>query len=245
MDKHYDKELKKIPFYSVHPEYLPFIGDDYKRYRIMIIGESHFIPQTKDDARFDIEYFNNYWWNGTCNELFDRYKAWFNTRSVINDYLSGYRTRSHGIFTNVVKSFSDVVLGESIDRITTKESQKFNCFAFMNFFQMPSLYKGEKYWVSLEKNASSMDEAINIWNVSVANSSKVLDSVIDVMEPLLVIFVSQSAYYAYRDSKSKYSQSRIIKHTCHPGCSYWNRKRANGLSGKDDFENMLKEIYKN
>lgn len=84
----------------------------------------------------------------------EEYHTWFNTRSVVNDYLAGYRTKSHGIFSNVVKSFSNVVLNDKIEHINTEESQKLNYFTFMNFFQMPSLYKGEKYWDSLKKDAN-------------------------------------------------------------------------------------------
>ena len=43
-ETYFDK-LKQIDFYSkeIHPELIPFVGTDYSKYRILQIGESHFI----------------------------------------------------------------------------------------------------------------------------------------------------------------------------------------------------------
>ena len=58
MNGQYDKELKEIEFYKIHPEYLPFVGDKYDEFKILHVGESHFIPQEKgSNDLFSIVYF--------------------------------------------------------------------------------------------------------------------------------------------------------------------------------------------
>ena len=44
MNTKYDLELQNIPVYSLHQNLLPFIGDLYEDYRLLHIGESHYIP---------------------------------------------------------------------------------------------------------------------------------------------------------------------------------------------------------
>ena len=63
MNGQYDKELKEIEFYKTHPEYLPFIGDLYDEFKILQVGESHYIGQTPETEEFSIAYFDNNWWH--------------------------------------------------------------------------------------------------------------------------------------------------------------------------------------
>lgn len=242
----YEKELSNIPFYKIHPEYKPFIGEKYDAFRILLIGESHFIGQTPDTERFPLSYFQENWWSGDCNELHKAYRdGYYVTRNVINNYKTGNRTKAHGIFTNSIKSFSDVVLGESVQHISVEESQKIEYFAFMNFFQMPSLYKGMKFWNSLKKSAGADKEsASKVWHDAVRESSKTIDEVIDVLRPKLVVFVSKSAGEAYQEANARYSSDVVV--VSHPGCRWWNRRRkTDGLCGRVDFENYLREFIVN
>ena len=238
----YDRALSKIPFYVIHPEYMPYIGEKYEEYKILIVGESHYIGQNPETQRFTIDYFVTNWWDGSCSELDEVFYGWYNTRLVVKKYLTGVRRHGHSIFTNCVKSFSDVVLGHPITHISTEESQKFVYFSFMNFFQMPSLFEGMKFWDSLTIN-NTEEKALAMWHKTVEESGKVLDSVIDIIKPELVIFVSKSAYYAYKSSNAKHKADVNIIGVCHPGCSYWFKKRkSDGLCGKDDFEYCLKQF---
>ena len=245
----YEKELSNIPFYKIHPEYKPFIGEKYDAFRILLIGESHFIGQTPDNERLPLSYFQENWWSGDCNELHKAYRdGYYVTRNVINNYKTGNRTKAHGIFTNSIKSFSDVVLGESVQRISVEESQKIEYFAFMNFFQMPSLYKGMKFWDSLEKSAGAdKGRASSVWWDTVRESSKTLDEVIDVLRPNLAVFVSKSAGDAYQSEKSnaRHSSDPNVVVVSHPGCRWWNERKADGLCGRVKFENYLREFIVN
>ena len=256
----YDKKLSEIKFYKHHPEYLPFIGDRYDEFKILHVGESHFIPQEKgSNDLFSIVYFNENWWEDACEELKncqqknshneDCYKwgGWFQTKSVVNNYLNGERTRSHGIFTEMVKVFGAVYQNRMIPHINDEEAKNYDHFAFMNFFQMPALYAGMKYWASLKKSAqkSAMTRkeanayAEKVWDDTAQKSSDVLDSVIDILNPSIVIFTSKSAAEAYM---GKYKNTPKVITAVHPASPCWNKPK-NGQIGKLQLITALEKIY--
>lgn len=250
MNLTYDAELKKqIQFYEIHPEYMPFVGDRYDEFKILHVGESHFIPQEVGSDLFSIAYFKEHWWDDACEELKNcqekndhnkkgsKWGGWFRTKSVVEDYLNGNRTHSHGIFSELVKVFAFVCKKRTIPHINDDEAKNYECFAFMNFFQMPALYAGMKYWDSLKKSAieSGMTRkqanayAGKFWDDAVQRSSDVLDNVIDVLNPNVVIFTSKSAADAY---KGKYRNSSLVIAAMHPASPHWNSSK-NGKSGKE------------
>ena len=248
MNTHYDKKLKQIDFYNIHPEYLPFIGEKYDEYKILLIGESHYIEQTQENEKYGLQYFADHWWDGSCTALSaESYAGWYNTRNIVNNYLSGNRSRSHSIFTNVTKIFSAVVLKENISCISTSESQKYNYFSFMNFFQMPSIYEGTKFWNTIlasAKKANNEPLAYQQWEKCVQVSSDVLDHVIEILSPKLVVFTSKSAYDAYKKTNAKYAKEKFVVATPHPTSPAWYKtcKKYGGICGKDLFANYLQEF---
>ncbi len=244
-----EKALDAIKFYQHHPEYKPFVGDRFDTYKILHVGESHFIPQEADAPDvFSIMDFKN-WWEDACERLKNcqqktchnkeeyRWGGWFRTRSVIENYINGDRTRSHGIFTEMVKVFAVVCQNRTILHINDEEGKNYNHFAFMNFFQMPALYAGMKYWTSLKKSAvkSGMSKkqakayAEKVWDDTVRISSCVLDEVIDILNPNIVIFTSKSAAEAYN---GKYKNTPNIITAVHPASPHWH-KCKNGQNGKE------------
>ena len=249
MNRNYDKKFTQTAFFNTHPEYLPFVGDRYEEHRILIVGESHYIGQTPETEKYGIGYFAEKWFTEPAEILTEPYAGWFNTRGVIEDYLSGSRSKGHLIFTNIIKSFSSAVLDEPVSRINLKESQKFNCFAFMNYFQMPSVYRGMKFWNALEisaEKAGDKDAASQVWLDVNRESAKVLDDVIKALSPELVIFTSKSAYYAYTAVNTKHRDDKNIFVIPHAGCAWWNKpsKSSNGKSGREIFEEILRENVK-
>lgn len=248
MNKVYDEQLFKNEFYYNHPEYLPYVGENYTEYRILLIGESHYIDQTIENEKYNIDYFYNNWFSNPIDIINESYAGWFNTRSVINNYLSGNRSKGHLIFTNVIKSFSEVVLHNPIVHITLEETQKFNYFAFMNYFQMPSIYRGLKFWDSLAKSAKNLGDkeiAYKVWDKVNSVSANVLDDVIDALKPQIIVFTSKSAYYTYIKSDAKHSKNNNIFGVVHPGCAWWNKSNSNNESGKESFERILLDCIKN
>ena len=54
------KNNLEYPFYQVHPEYKPFVGSEYEKYKILIVGESHYIGQAYNEEikdTYDVKYF--------------------------------------------------------------------------------------------------------------------------------------------------------------------------------------------
>lgn len=241
-------ELSSISHYRIHPELIPFVGSDYDKYRILIIGESHYINQPKNASDIALNDFSE-WWEKPCPHLLENSEGWVNTRGVIDNYMSG-KSGSYGIFTNVVKSFSKTVLKREIKRITLEDKQLFSHFSFMNFFQMPSLYNGMKYWDSLRRSAKLAGDknlAEKVWKKCVEVSASVTDEVIEILKPKTVIFVSISAGNAYRNASTKQHSDTEIIYTSHPSTPFtWNKalKSLNGKKGKDVLEDALLKIYK-
>lgn len=248
MNTNYDSLFAGVPFYRIHPEYMPFVGDEYDKYKILIIGESHYIDQKKGAIKYDLSYFAEHWWNGTHDRLSkEECGRWFDTRHVVFDcYLNDESYNRSGIFTNLLKVFCDKVLDEPIDYITMENCQKFNCFSFMNFFQMPSPIYAKKFWNALVELESREGEASDTWKKCVMESSQVLDSVIDILKPKLIVFASKSAYYAFADSSASHARDDTIKAVTHPGCSWWNRRslKNGNKTGKEVFEDIMTEYAK-
>ncbi len=247
----YEDKLMDIDFYKIHPSYLPFIGNRYEEYRILHIAESHFINQTKEKEEKGIDYFSEHWWDESCEDVIKglNCEEWINTRRVIEKYMSGI-PGSYSIFVNMTKSFSKVVLDKEINKISLKDKDIYEFFSFMNFFQMPSLYNGVKFWNSLYSSAKAKNNkelAYDEWNHTVKKSIEVVDKVIDILEPKAIVFTSISAGCAYKENGGKYSRDKNVIYTSHPGMPYtWNKglKSLNGRKGIDVFEEGLKNIYK-
>lgn len=245
-----ENALNDIHHYRIHPEYLPFIGKDYEKYRILIVGESHYINQSAHSSTVTLKDFD-LWWDEPCPKVSNGSEGWYNTRQVVENYKSGDKGGKYGIFTNTIKSFSKVVLGEEIHRITLDKKQLIDCFAFMNFFQMPALYSKMKYWNSLVKSAKLLGDtslAYEVWNKSAAASSEVLNKVIDIIKPRLVVFVSVSAGKAYKDLiAAKPAVGTDIVYTSHPSSPFsWNKplKSLDFKTGKQVFEESLERTFK-
>lgn len=237
----YEKELSAIPFYQVHPEYKPFIGEDYDKYRILLIGESHYIWQTPDDVHFPLSYFEEHWWDGTCDELHQKNDGWYTTRKVVDNYRKKNGGGRYGIFTNPIKSFSDVVLHQKVKEVTIEERQTISCFAFMNFYQMPAVFEAVGFEKSIRKSARQLGwtkaEVDDALKEITEKSSEVVDAVIKAIDPKLIVFVSKAAYDAYIECpRAAHKDDPRVKASCHPWCPQWYR------SGKEIFENYLREF---
>ena len=261
MNGQYDKKLKDNEFYKIHPEYLPFVGDKFDEFKILQVGESHYIPQEKgNEELFSIAYFKEHWWeeNG-CRELNTtatpssdgkQWYGWYHTEGVVADYLSGKRRRGHGIFTEMVKLFSRVYTDMPIKSISYENSQAYHHFAFMNFFQMPSLYRGMSYWDSLLRSAKKIYKddkeyakkyACEVWDETARRSKEVLDHVIDILDPNVIIFTSKSAYIAYIGQNGKHIGRKGLFCCVHPGCRYWHKPTGDQV-GKKELEQKWNEL---
>ncbi len=249
MNGQYDKELKRVDFYQVHPEYLPFIGDKFDEFKILQVGESHYIGQSDTYAPFDLGYFNK-WWADHCDEVYKEpdgkpetkcWGSWYDTRAVIGRFQK-WNQNNYSIFMNMIRAFDEAVEGLPA---CDDEKQKYHYFAFMNFFQMPSLYDGMSFKDSLYKAAKETDDPAAVYNRAVEESCVVLDKVIKILQPNAIVFTSKAAYSAYCNHKGEMANidNRIIN-TVHPCCSWWNRpiKRFGGRTGRQELERALSDL---
>lgn len=248
----YDTELMQIPHYQVHPEMMPFVGLNYEKYRILQVGESHYIGQiaSANEDSFPITHFSK-WLSDHCDEIYQypeesegSWGEWYYTRYVIRRYLTIRTNGNYGIFNNVLRSFRTVTSLQNVnsDAIINDD---YHCFAFMNYFQMPALYDGISFWKSLKMSAYKVgypDMAGKLYDEVSKVSTETLDKVIDILQPKVIVFTSSAAAKEYRRS-GKYSKDKRLIITTHPTCPWWNRKHGSDkLSGHERFEVQLKNI---
>ena len=256
-DKYDNQLLKEIKFYETHPEYLPFVGDKFDDFKILQVGESHYIGQTPETEEFSIAYFHNNWWQDKCLDVFEHkhpndvdWGSWYKTRDVIERFFKNYQN-NYSIFSNPLKVFLNTCLQENQEIYSGNQfRQAYHYFAFMNFFQMPALYDGEAFWKSLKLSAKKLhneDLAAEVFETSIKNSACVLDKVIEILQPNIVVFTSSAAWSAYI-KYGTYADSQdgpVMIQTAHPGCCWWNRKKKNGISSCMHLETELKKHIKN
>lgn len=236
----YYTKLSAMRFFGIHTSLIPFVGEKYDEYRILQIGESHYLNQQKDNIKIHIDDFIDDWWNKPCEELLTGSRDWVDTRGVVNRFMDN-KKGSYTIFSNVLRSFCSIVLGKDEPHITGEAKRNYNYFSFMNFFQMPSLIEGVKFWDSLDLDDKS--KANEMWDICVQKSSDVVDAVIDILIPRMIVFTSLSAGNAYR---GKYKTDGRVVYTSHPQAPFsWTKPLSSlgGRTGKEIFEGALRKTY--
>ena len=239
MNTIYDESFMRIKTYQIHPGFLPFVGEKYEIYQVLHVGESHYI----NNDNYDIEYFAN-WFDSPCKKVEQEFSESF-TRPVMKKYMNNV-SGSYTIFSNFLKSFCRSVMNEEIT-INPDTKKRYEYLAFMNFFQMPSLFYGIKYWESLlisAKRKNNKQLAYDMWEDACKNAVETLDSVIDIIQPKAVVITSLSAGDAYKEYGGKYKDSIIF--TSHPAYPFTWHKDLKGLDGKkgiDVCEEGLRAIF--
>lgn len=130
-----DKFLKEIQFYKQYPEYLPFIGNDFSRTGILLLGESHFWS-SEHTANQDPEK----WYQSGSTDLTDGEKSSINIRAIIGNFRKN-KSRS-AVFGKIDKALKEANYPQGIQSV-----------AFMNTFQRPAVGKGN----SIKRSISEID----------------------------------------------------------------------------------------
>ena len=215
--KNYDEELSKIDHYQAehHPELLPFIGSHYNEARILLVGESHYCSDSLSEE--DKRYILNDWYTLPTPKDFTN-KENFNTRYVIENFLSLKRSRAHSMFRNPAKSIIN-----ALELKNVSDSEAFNACAFMNYFQRPELIMGGSINNTDEDNKKSFEVFINVCSV---------------IKPDLIMFLSDTAYKEYekRVERMNVKASGIVEAFPHPTCSHWYSE-----DGKTKFESVISQ----
>ena len=101
----------------------------------------------------------------------------------------------------------------------------FHHVAFMNYYQRPSLMRGESIL------PDDMDKRF---------AATTLDEVINILKPTAVIFLSKTAYWEYLNHHPAFEKIYTVAHPCSP---WWNRDK--GRIGKIRLAQILEELTDN
>ncbi len=223
----FDAELRKDKFLNRHYECLPFIGEKYKDSRLLLIGESHYVPKEKCEVQcVDRKDF----YDVAFDELEEgEYKNWINTRFVFERRVYG-KEELKGFFINPAAEIAKVLNHTDIVSIDQK-IEAMHQYAFMNYFKRPAYEKG--------KTIKELTDTDNQYAYEISKH------IIDVLKPKLIVFISKKAYRAFceLDQGDKPGANHAVQVVSHPSCSWWNRKRTDGGCGREDFHNYIKDFY--
>jgi len=222
--KNFDIELLKNDFIKRHYECLPFIGEKYEDSRLLLIGESHYVP--KDEVHcVDIDDF----YDVSFDDLAEgKYKNWINTRKVFESRVYD-KCDFKGFFSNPATEIAKII--NHIENLSQNQRiSAMHQYAFMNYFKRPSYDTG--------KTIDKLTEIDYMYAYDISSC------IIEALKPTLIIFLSKKAYCAFCNSdqngrlKSKYT----VKYVSHPSSCWWNRKRKDGRCAKQDFYDYVSAI---
>lgn len=193
----FDNQLSAIPHYQLHPEMLPFIGRHYPETRILLLGESHYLSNEESEVTKQMRD----WYKRSTQDFSFKWPSNFDTRGVVHNYLTGWRSKASTMFSNPAKA-----LIEAWGLTEVNDGEAFTAFAFFNYFQRPAAYSGSSISPTIE------DEE---------QAASILPQVIKILKPNKVIFLSKKAFDSYCRQAGDVDSS-LIDYVYHPTSSYWN-----------------------
>lgn len=172
----FDDELRKNSFLDRHYECLPYVGEKYETTRLLLIGESHYIPE---GARQYVDRDDYY------NVTFDELEEWDNkdwdyrdsiyTRKVFN-YRVYNKEKFETFFANIATEIAKIIYHVDNPSIEQKR-EAMHHYAFMNYYKRPS-YEAGKSIEGLTAEDTKYAYDISSYNIEVLN-------------PRLIIFLSK------------------------------------------------------
>jgi len=224
----YDVDLKKNVFYGrFHPEYLPYIGKNYSKTKILLLGESNYVDKEYLSAEV-IQLINSTAWYATDSRdeeklPYDRCIEWCDNREIIKYTFEGKKngtsvSKAHNMYINPAKAFLEVFPKIGHPWVA------FSYFASMNYFQKPTTEKGQSFEPTIEDNLFAADN---------------LRQVVNVLQPETIIFLSKKAHWAFEAHKPAELNELYIDACAHPTCAWWNRD--NGKHGREKFKTIITE----
>lgn len=226
MERNINEELRSLHVYSIHEELLPFIGTNYTDYRILLVGESHYLPDPENNPGYkpkvESDFFD--WYKkdyvDIMTETNPNEKDYFRTSNLVECYMRDQRiNKGWNIWYNTGKILAEVLtsINPNVDAFSA-----YQYVAFINYFQRPEINNGG----SISASEEDKDWAKNN-----------LNDVRKILEPKETIFLSKKAYNCY-DPKDGGNISVVS----HPTCPWWNRD--NGNHGREKFREIIQNIIK-
>jgi hypothetical protein len=202
--------MNSIKHYEHFPCMKPWVGDEYRsplHKRLLVIGESHYLPPGSTihlDAAC--------WYEKEQSSLNEQEVNWLSTSEIIKKHKeNGFRVKAHGIYKKACVSINSCTFNYETS------SKVIDHYAFYNFFQRP---------------AETSGDSIKVKEIDRQVSSSVFLSVLEKLDPELIIFTSSLAGDAGRQLLSNSNIPFVV--TPHPTCPWWNRSaiKYNG-KGRD------------
>jgi len=199
-----------------YPCMKPRIGSNYnsgKHRRLLIMGESHYLPLKSTIHKVDSN-----WYNNISTRLSELEKTWVSIEAIIaNSLKEKFKNKAHSIYRNIAWELNEI--GLKLENYCNAIEH----IAFYNYFQRPAIE----------------GDSLIVTNQDILVANEVLDWFIKEYSPELVIITSSLAGQRAKSVLENKSIPFVI--TPHPGCHWWNRtaKKYNGCRGRDLFTNFL------
>ena len=202
----FDTEFSGISHYQKHPQMMPFVGSEYASSspRLLIIAESHYLRKSST-----IHLDASGWYQSSANQLLDHELSATNTRKCLTKAGKTWRLKSYTIYRNLEAALIEAGYPEKDNTLRH--------IAFMNAFQRPAVSR-------LSINSTAIDEEY---------SAPTIRSVVRIIEPEKVIFVSRKAHKVFASHLDVPTYA-----VPHPASAWWNRPSKRG-TGKAQFLRLL------
>lgn len=179
----FDAQLNKIQlngknFFDLHSELLPHIGDDYERFRILIIAESHYLPENfADKARYFME-----WYDTSTESIGELLSGVVDNWSEAVDW---FITREANRFPyKVAKYFFEVM--RKFNLVDDENFDILDYVAFFNYYQRPNLLTGKSFQTIFGDDRED------------CCACEISKQIIDVLRPNLVLILSKRCSDSFR-----------------------------------------------
>jgi hypothetical protein len=240
----FDNQFKsRIPHLENYPEMLPFVGRKWNESsKILLIGESHFMPFDELKlSNITFDFFND-WYNGKSIDLNENYRNYIRTKRNIETVEGNEkRKRTLNIYYNLKSALKEIGTFEN-ERII------FDKFAFYNYFQKPA-YAKEEVNENRSITPTTQDNIV---------AYRTFTEIVGILNVKTVIFISRKSYNSFvvqrqqgANSTEIFSNIRI-DFVPHAGRPWWNKaSRQYALTGenikrtgKEKFIAIVKDAIK-
>lgn len=214
---------EEIGEYNRYPQMLPWVGKEYdnkNHKRILLVGESHYLPDCADEAFRTKEG----WYYQEPGELDEESVSWTNTREVVGLGPKIW-TKGHTLYREINK-----VIG-NLEKQDYRCENMFKHVGYYNYFLRPAYPKGCSFKDVYE------EQDLNI-------AYEAFCCILEIIEPEFVYFFSKFAWDSLLKRKSNFEGIKM-DFSPHPACPWWNRKNYNLesyeelMTGKEKFSTFL------
>lgn len=202
----YDEALKAVNTHlQIHPSYMPHIGDGYDTapIKIMIVAESHYLPNYLDDKITVEDWYDNP--ESVYARMKGDDKGWIDTKGVIKHYRKEQKNGALVLFANLEKAYAEACSGKLL----------FDECIFLNYFQRPAERQGESIRISKRDSEVALQNLLTL---------------IDVTKPNKIVFVSSKAHKDFQaacfDKGIAKDDLPYVGTVPHAGASVWWNKAS-------------------